>query len=323
MNENKTPLVSIIIPTYNGAKFIAKAIESALAQNYPNLEIIISNNCSTDGTEDLVKKYLDDPRIRYSKNATNIGMIPNFRKATYELARGEYLTYVSSDDYLVDPDFISDCMTLINKYSDMVLVFARGRINVEETNSFRDSMEGAYWLQEFWNGKDVFFKTIEYSWLSWLACVMKKDTLVRVNGLQGNYINADTECNYKMMMHGNVGFINRIAHEALYHGENATASILATDKILYLECLDDVCRYALAQMPGEEKRIAEWKNKFVYDISYETLKYLKIKNNTEFKLFRDFLSKQYPSCFKRINRYWRYQGFLLYHSLLHPLKRSS
>src|SRR5688572_32431359 len=107
--QQRLPLVSVIITSYNRASLIVKTIESALAQDYPNLEIIISDNCSTDDSDAVIRKYTGDPRIRYFRNAENIGMMPNFIKATYELSRGEYLTYVSSDDYLTDPTFVSEC----------------------------------------------------------------------------------------------------------------------------------------------------------------------------------------------------------------------
>ena len=86
---NNLPLVSVIITSYNRAGMISKAIESALMQDYTNLEIIVSDNCSDDDTEKVIVKYLSDPRFRFSRNSENIGMIPNFRKATYEISKGE------------------------------------------------------------------------------------------------------------------------------------------------------------------------------------------------------------------------------------------
>ena len=76
---NNNPLVSVVITSYNRANLIEGAIQSALAQDYPNLEIIISDNCSTDNTDKVIAKYLSNPKIRYYKNEQNIGMIPNFK----------------------------------------------------------------------------------------------------------------------------------------------------------------------------------------------------------------------------------------------------
>ena len=59
------PKVSIMIPTYNRAHYLVDAIDSSLAQDYPNFEVIVSDNASTDGTLNVVRKYKADPRFRY------------------------------------------------------------------------------------------------------------------------------------------------------------------------------------------------------------------------------------------------------------------
>ena len=123
--KKNLPLVSIVITSYNRDRFIAKAIESALAQDYPNLEIIISDNCSTDNTDAVIKKYTHDARVKYFVNSTNIGMIPNFKLATEEWAKGTFITYLSSDDYFCNNQFLSAAVNLINSYPDIVLVAAK------------------------------------------------------------------------------------------------------------------------------------------------------------------------------------------------------
>lgn len=90
-------LVSVIIPAYNCEKYIGKAIDSALAQEVP-LEIIILNDCATDGTEAVVRTYLEDPRIRYVKNEKNLG-VAKTRNRGVRLARGKYVAFLDSDDW--------------------------------------------------------------------------------------------------------------------------------------------------------------------------------------------------------------------------------
>ncbi|WP_415336255.1 glycosyltransferase family 2 protein, partial [Clostridium perfringens] len=64
-------LVSIIMPSYNTAKYISETIESVQSQTYPFWELIIVDDCSTDNTDEVVKPYLLDDRIRYLKNDSN------------------------------------------------------------------------------------------------------------------------------------------------------------------------------------------------------------------------------------------------------------
>lgn len=90
------PLVSICIPVYNGDKFIDETIRCCIHQTYKNLEIIISDNCSTDKTIECIKRY-KDPRIKIYSNETNIGLVANYRKAlTY--ATGKYMAFLGADD---------------------------------------------------------------------------------------------------------------------------------------------------------------------------------------------------------------------------------
>ena len=66
-------LVSIIMPSYNTGRFIKETIESVLSQTYSNWELIIVDDCSTDDTDEVVKPYLSDERIKYLKNEKNSG----------------------------------------------------------------------------------------------------------------------------------------------------------------------------------------------------------------------------------------------------------
>lgn len=91
------PLISIIIPSYNHAKFISKAIDSVLTQTYQNFEIIIADNCSDDGT-DRVLAYYKDHRIRTLK-LKNEGIIAKSRNLAIKEARGEWVAFLDSDDW--------------------------------------------------------------------------------------------------------------------------------------------------------------------------------------------------------------------------------
>lgn len=93
MNE----LVSIIMPSYNTAKFISETIESVLAQTYPNWELIIVDDCSTDDTDAVVCPYLVDDRIRYIKNEKNSGAAVSRNRALRE-AKGKWVAFLDSDD---------------------------------------------------------------------------------------------------------------------------------------------------------------------------------------------------------------------------------
>ena len=93
MNE----LVSIIMSSYNTAKFISETIECVLAQTYPNWELLIVDDCSTDDTDEVVRPYLADERIHYVKNDTNSGAAISRNRALRE-AKGKWVAFLDSDD---------------------------------------------------------------------------------------------------------------------------------------------------------------------------------------------------------------------------------
>lgn len=90
-------LVSIIMPSFNTAKYIRDSIASVLNQTYSNWELLIVDDCSTDDTDIIVREFLGDPRIRYWKNEVNSGAAVSRNRALHE-ARGRWIAFLDSDD---------------------------------------------------------------------------------------------------------------------------------------------------------------------------------------------------------------------------------
>ena len=97
--SRRAPLVSIGLPVYNGERYVARAIESLLAQDFHDFEIIICDNASTDSTVEICTAYAGrDPRIRLYRNPRNLGLAGNFNR-TVELAEGTYFKWAAHDDW--------------------------------------------------------------------------------------------------------------------------------------------------------------------------------------------------------------------------------
>ena len=93
------PLVSVGVPVYNGELTIARALDSLLAQDLDDIEIIVSDNASDDATPEICAEYAArDPRIRLVRNPRNLGLAGNFNR-TFELARGTYFKWATHDDW--------------------------------------------------------------------------------------------------------------------------------------------------------------------------------------------------------------------------------
>ncbi len=103
---NTSPLISIGMPVFNGEKYIKEALDSLLSQNLIDFEVIISDNSSSDGTQNICEEYAArDSRIRYSRQDKNIGVIRNFRYVL-DRSEAEYFMWLAYDDYLGDGDYL-------------------------------------------------------------------------------------------------------------------------------------------------------------------------------------------------------------------------
>jgi glycosyltransferase involved in cell wall biosynthesis len=110
--------ISIVLPTYNGSKYIRQSIESCLNQTYKNFELIIVDDCSKDNTPQVIKSY-NDPRIRYIRNEKN-QRLPKSLNVGFNQAVGEYLTW-TSDDNLYTPTALQEMIdTLQSSNYDFV-----------------------------------------------------------------------------------------------------------------------------------------------------------------------------------------------------------
>lgn len=96
VKHNSTPLVSIAMPMYNGETYLREALDSILNQTYTNIDVIIIDDGSTDGSVGIVKSY-DDPRIRFFQNDQNRG-VSYTRNRAIDLTKGEYLAWMDCDD---------------------------------------------------------------------------------------------------------------------------------------------------------------------------------------------------------------------------------
>lgn len=115
---NQLPLVSIVIPAYNAALYLEEAIESALQQDYPNIELIVLNDGSTDNTLDILQKYTGQ---FHWETHSNIGQAQTLNKG-WEMSQGEILSYLSADDVLL-PNAVSTSIKYLLEHQDILMTY--------------------------------------------------------------------------------------------------------------------------------------------------------------------------------------------------------
>ncbi|MCX6116445.1 MAG: glycosyltransferase [Proteobacteria bacterium] len=117
IRNSSTSLVSIVMPTYNQANFIGKAISSVMTQTHTNWELIVVNNFSSDDTEATVREF-NDSRIKFI-NFSNHGVIASSRNHAIKLATGQFIAFLDSDDYW-EPRKLEVCLSALSKDFDLV-----------------------------------------------------------------------------------------------------------------------------------------------------------------------------------------------------------
>jgi glycosyltransferase involved in cell wall biosynthesis len=124
-----TPKVSIILPTYNGERHLRESVESCLSQTYPNIELVIVDDCSTDGTSEIVRSFRDE-RIKYIRHKRN-RRLPRALNTGLSASSGKYLTWTSDDNQYL-PRAIEEMVGVLQRNHNVDLVYADvWRINWE------------------------------------------------------------------------------------------------------------------------------------------------------------------------------------------------
>jgi glycosyltransferase involved in cell wall biosynthesis len=127
------PAVSICLPVYNGENYVAAALESMLAQTFTDFELIITDNASTDRTEEICRKFANaDPRVRYYRNERNVGGARN-QAIAGQLSRGRYVMFSAHDDKTA-PTHLEECVAVLEKRPEVVIAFT-GTVVIDEAGA--------------------------------------------------------------------------------------------------------------------------------------------------------------------------------------------
>lgn len=122
-NPNTNPLISVVLPTYNGSRYLNDSIKSVVEQTWKNWELILVDDCSTDATPEIIAGWMKtDSRIRYVRNETNL-KLPRSLNRGFEMAAGDFLTW-TSDDNLYRPTALQAMVGFLRAHPATGLVYA-------------------------------------------------------------------------------------------------------------------------------------------------------------------------------------------------------
>ena len=225
LNEPHRPVpkVSILIPTYNQAAFIREAVESALAQSYSPLEVLVGDDCSSDETAGILIGY-SDPRLRCIRNPTDRGRCGNYRNLL-SFATGDFIVNLDGDDYFTDPDFIAEAVRRIASRSDVVMVVAR-----VTTRSRRGESVSRIPAEDRIAGIDLVKKLPREEFLPMHMGVLYVRTFaLEINFYRSEAISSDWESLFRLSLRGYVEYLDRSIGVWRIHGENETERVNVTN----------------------------------------------------------------------------------------------
>jgi glycosyltransferase involved in cell wall biosynthesis len=168
MSKNQLPLVSVVMPVYNGGRFLKESIESVLAQTYSNFELIIINDGSSDESESLILSFTDN-RIKYLKNETNKGLVFTLNRGLQE-AKGEYIARMDGDDICL-PQRFEKQVTFLNENLDVAILATLVK-TIDEQNS-----DLGFWNDDFNNTSPEQIA----NFMSRLNCIAHPSVMVRAS----------------------------------------------------------------------------------------------------------------------------------------------
>ncbi|MBS3911139.1 MAG: glycosyltransferase family 2 protein [Hydrogenophaga sp.] len=247
--------VSIMIPTFNQAQYIVRAIKSAQAQSYADIEILISDDCSTDETRKVVEDYMvssGDPRIMYFRNEDNIGILRNYRKNLYENATGHWAINLDGDDFFVDPEFISGAVAAAAEDPSIVLLFGN-YCEYHQKNGRRVDIVNRDHPQVM--SDQAFFSAYASNQILWNhnSIIYRRNDAIRVGFYWDDLIpRNDWESFLRLIVGRKVGYLNLISAAWVQHDSNETRRLDLGKYLNNYTLIKGVADFALKRGMGAE-----------------------------------------------------------------------
>ncbi len=289
--KSALPLVTIGIPTYNQQKYLGEAVESALSQRYPNLEVIVADDCSSDGTEKLVQAYLSDKRLKYFRNENNIGRVLNYRKLFYEYAAGEWYVNLDGDDYYTDDNFITTGIEKINFFQTegFEIMFYHSGLKTKIKDHTITCIPNIAEEVVLMSGKTYFENFFSLNASSHLTIICNRLRALTIDYYSKNALFTDVHSFVRLALHGHIILDKKITAVWRFHGENASHLLEEETQNEILSKLD-ISNYAIPFV-GEDKAV-KWfkkaKTQLINNLVYKNLKFDTVDSSDWIRYLKHF-----------------------------------
>ena len=252
MNQGASPLVSVVTPFYNTAEYLAECIESVLGQSYQRFEYILANNCSTDGSAEIARKYAaQDARIKIYDNEEFLGQLPNYNKALRRISPdSKYCKVVLADDWIF-PNCLTEMLSVGEQYPSVGIVASyllKGR-EVEGV--------GLNYPSLFVSGRDICRKQLlegRFFFGSPTSILMRSEMVRSRDPFYGeSTLHGDTEACYELLETWDFGFVHQVLSFTRTDNESITSKVASFNPHI-LDKLIVVKKFGPMYLTDEEYR---------------------------------------------------------------------
>ena len=223
------PVVTIAIPTFNRALLLRDCILSALGQSYPHFEVLVSNNASTDETQEVLTHFTDQ-RLRIVKHKRNIGLLPNWNFCLAE-AKGRYIVFVSDDDRIA-PDMLERMMSIIERGPEIPVVLALCDAYASERETTWHTPKSRHFGTGIWKGTDLLIEYLRGNIFTVMCGILLRTDVLRAQGgFRTDMYAADMAAWAGMLLKGDAGLVNESCAVFCCHKSSQTYALLIDEHI--------------------------------------------------------------------------------------------
>jgi glycosyltransferase involved in cell wall biosynthesis len=314
MAQDDYPLVSIMISAWNQSDVLPTAIQSALEQDYSNLEIIVSDDASGDkGWQGLQDKF-PDHRIRWIVQPENLGRAGNYRSLLYNLAKGKYVSLLNGDDYFCDKRYVSEAVTLLQEDLKIQLVFGEvDKLIVKTGKHIRDTYHED--LPGVIDGNQFFFDYPDKGYsIPHVSSIYRRERAIEIDFYRISTMSQDWESLLRIIMNAKIGYVSRTVAIKRQHADNVTKT-----KELHRFEDNEAWMESVRQFGNEQgldlDSLNRWEYKMMKRHHIKWLIKMEYLAPEKLSLYHSFLEKKHPELFSEIKSSFKMKAFhLLKHS---------
>jgi len=206
MFMKNNPIIDILVPTFNRGFLLTNCINNLLKQNYVNFNIIVSDNNSTDNTEEIVSKFVNKfDNIFYYKNSDNYGIYGNYNYALANYCKGDYTIIVSDDDFILDTNYLLNAIEQIVS-RDLIWISAGYYIADTTTMKIKCNQRS----KDFFGTGLEFMKLHKWGYdnFAWFSVIFNRKKMLALDGFDNALYNSDFDQLFKLSMDSNCGILS-------------------------------------------------------------------------------------------------------------------